>query len=203
MTQSEVGAYILLLCSQWGRGEITLDPERAALVAKGPVSSHVFTKFPGGKNAKLEKVRAALNEYRALQSAKGKASAQARFNRGSTVVQPSGQPDSQPKLNSPTPTPTPTLFLTSEGEADKPPTRPVISKPEIPTAEQWESNRAAVHPNWPSMDAKAAWSFYEGNGWRTGKNPVKKWKACAQTCFLRWQKENPHHQPAARIGKDV
>ncbi len=68
MTQAEVGAYILLLCAQWGRGEIPLDPERAALAAKGPVSHHVFSKFPGGKNARMERVRAGLEAYKAAQS---------------------------------------------------------------------------------------------------------------------------------------
>ncbi len=88
-----------------------------------------------------------------------------------------------------------------EREADKPPTRPTVPKPEIPTSEQWQAHRAAVHPSWPVNDALAAWSFYEGNGWRTGKNPVKKWQACANTCFLRWKRENPTAGQPARIGK--
>jgi hypothetical protein len=88
-----------------------------------------------------------------------------------------------------------------EREADKPPTRSPAAKPEIPSQADWLAHRASAFPSWPVNDALAAWSFYEGNGWRTGRNPVKKWRACAQTCFLRWQKQ---HQPAAepvRIGK--
>jgi uncharacterized protein YdaU (DUF1376 family) len=57
MTQPEVGAYILLLCHQWGRGAIPSDPARAALIAKGEVPAHVMAKFPNGKNERLERVR--------------------------------------------------------------------------------------------------------------------------------------------------
>ena len=110
MTQAEVGAYILLLCSQWGRGEIPPDPDRAALIAKGPVSTHVLAKFPNGQNPRLEAVRIEQDNYRRLQREKGLASgearrkrvtteAQPRFNSGSTTV----QPDGQPKVNPPYP----------------------------------------------------------------------------------------------------
>jgi len=103
MTQAEVGAYILLLCHQWGRGEIPLDAERAALITKGPISPHVLAKFPNGKNARLEKVRQEQAEYREKQRIKGLASAEARRNRGSTTVQPSPQPEGNPPSPSPSP----------------------------------------------------------------------------------------------------
>lgn len=114
MTQAEVGAYILLLCSQWGRGAIPPDPDRAALIAKGPVSTHVLAKFPNGQNPRLEAVRVDQENYRQLQREKGLASGKARrkrgttkdqppFNRGSTAVQPEGQP----KVNPPSPSPPP------------------------------------------------------------------------------------------------
>lgn len=114
MTQSEVGAYILLLCAQWGRGEIPLDPERAALIAKGPVSSHVLAKFPGGKNPRLEKVRANLDAYRSAQADNGKAGAEKRWGRHSDAIAMLSPENSGAKVSpmarnsSPTPTPTPT-----------------------------------------------------------------------------------------------
>ncbi len=108
MSAEEVGAYIRLLCHQWTRGEIpATDPAKLARIAGVTVSSDVLAKFPDGKNCRLESVRIKQDDYRALQSAKGKASAQARFNRGSTVVQPKQSPKGQPKVNSPSPSPSP------------------------------------------------------------------------------------------------
>ena len=114
MTQAEVGAYILLLCSQWGQGAIPPDPDRAALIAKGPVSPHVLAKFPNGQNQRLEAVRVEQDNYRRLQREKGLASGEARRKRVTTTVQPpfnhgstTVQPEGQPKVNPPSPSPPP------------------------------------------------------------------------------------------------
>lgn len=121
MTQPEVGAYILLLCHQWGRGEIPADPARAALIAKGEVPAHVMAKFPNGKNPRLERVREVQEQWREKSSRAGKKSADLR-NQTSTNAQPNSnqtptkpQPTPQPKpnspvssLQSPSPTPSPT-----------------------------------------------------------------------------------------------
>lgn len=32
---------------------------------------------------------------------------------------------------------------------------------------------------WPEKEARKFWSFYESNGWKVGKNPMKKWRAAA------------------------
>ena len=72
MTQPEVGAYILLLCHQWGRGEIPADPARAALIAKGEVPAHVMAKFPNGKNPRLERVREVQDKFRESCALAGK-----------------------------------------------------------------------------------------------------------------------------------
>ena len=132
MTQPEVGAYILLLCHQWGRGEIPADPARAALIAKGEVPAHVMAKFPNGKNPRLERVREIQEQWREKSSLAGKKSADLRnqtstklqpnLNQTSTKLQPNlnqtstkPQPTPQPKpnspvssLQSPSPTPSPT-----------------------------------------------------------------------------------------------
>ena len=76
----EIGAYILLLCFQWGRGAIPDSKPAIDRVAKCDVSPAVMAKFPSGKNPRLESERQKQADYRALQSAKGKSSAQARFN---------------------------------------------------------------------------------------------------------------------------
>lgn len=109
MSNEERGLYITLLCRQWTQGHVTSDEVmRLGSTAAQPSINHVLTKFQPDeagnlKNARLELERSKQSAFRALQSEKGKASAQARFNRGSTAVQPSGAP----KSNSPSPSPSP------------------------------------------------------------------------------------------------
>ena len=92
MTQAEVGAYILLLCRQWATGEIPADYDRLKLIAKGEVSDHVLAKFPNGKNSRMEKVRAGLEEFRKSKSESGKIGADKRWERmaknGTPIVSP-------------------------------------------------------------------------------------------------------------------
>jgi uncharacterized protein YdaU (DUF1376 family) len=107
MTHEERGLYILLLCLQWTQGAITKDDAaRVGSTVVEPSLNRVLTKFPDVgngmlQNKRLESEREKQIAFRERQINAGKASAQARFNRGSTVV----QPDTQPKANSPSPSP--------------------------------------------------------------------------------------------------
>ena len=192
MTQAEVGAYILLLCSQWGRGAIPPDPDRAALIAKGPVSSHVLAKFPNGQNPRLEAVRVEQDNYRQLQREKGLASGEARRKRSLTEVQPpfnhgstTVQPDGQPKLNSPSPSPSPNLLnlRSKESAAFATPVFPsALSTPEFADAwKDWVAYRKergqtlkpttikaqlATMQDWGAVDAVAAIRQSIMNGWQ-------------------------------------
>ena len=56
-----------------------------------------------------------------------------------------------------------------------------------PTLDQWLQEAREKRPDWPRTDAEGAWHHYEANGWRIGKNPVKKWQACILTCYRNWQ----------------
>jgi uncharacterized protein YdaU (DUF1376 family) len=192
MTQAEVGAYILLLCSQWGRGEIPSDPERAALIAKGSVSAHVLAKFPNGKNPRLESVRIDQDNYRQQQREKGFASAEARRNKSATTVQPqfnhgstTVQPDRQPNANPPSPSPSPILLnlRSKESAADATPVFPQgLQTPEFADAwKDWVAYRKergqTLKPttikaqlgkmqDWGATDAVAAIRQSIMNGWQ-------------------------------------
>tara|TARA_R110000868_G_scaffold245626_3_gene502180 strand:+ start:2996 stop:3748 length:753 start_codon:yes stop_codon:yes gene_type:complete len=159
MTQSEVGAYILLLCQQWNRGSIPVETERQQLLAKGKISDHVLSKFPKSedgslKNDRLEKERMKQAEYRDKQREKGLKSAQARaeiakqvFNRGSTVVQPNGQPEVNSPSPSPSPSPKNNNAANAAGEAFKKKAEPTEVPVELQTAgflaawANWETHR--------------------------------------------------------------
>ncbi len=60
--QSDVGAYIRLLCVQWDRGSIPDDSEKLKRLAGGKVSADVLSKFPLSsdgqrQNHRMEEVR--------------------------------------------------------------------------------------------------------------------------------------------------
>jgi uncharacterized protein YdaU (DUF1376 family) len=107
MTQSEVGAYILLLAHQWNHGSIPSDVERQKNLAKGGVPTHVLAKFKpyqnGLRNQWLENARRKQAQYREKQRQNGIASGQARrersLNAGSTS-QPATAPTKTNPLSS-------------------------------------------------------------------------------------------------------
>lgn len=157
MSNEERGLYITLLCRQWTQGHVTPDEvTRLGSTVVQPSINHVLTKFQPDeagnlKNKRLEAERAKQDAFRAKQSQKGKASAQARFNRGSTVVQPSGEPEPNSPSSVSTNTPLPPsqggktkekgpLQLRAEAIFNRRPTTPLT------TAEQraFTKNKAAI-----------------------------------------------------------
>lgn len=116
MTTADVGAYIRLLCHQWNRGSIPVEPEKQQRLAGGSVSVDVIAKFKvcqDGllRNERLEVERKKQSDFRRKQSEKGiksgesrRNSIEQRFNRGSTVVEPRAV---EPDVNSPSPSPSP------------------------------------------------------------------------------------------------
>ena len=111
MTNAEVGLYIRLLCLQAEHGAIPDDVERITAAfgpsckAIWPVVRSKFTIGPADGllvNERMTTVLLARDAFRERQSAKGKASAQARSgltkskpwrNRGSIMVEPLGDRD--------------------------------------------------------------------------------------------------------------
>jgi uncharacterized protein YdaU (DUF1376 family) len=114
MTLEEVGAYILLLTFCWTEGGISQDPKALMRLIRAdektwariwPALAPCFTA-DGEKyvQKRMELVRAAQDEYRGMQSAKGKKSAASRWgvadsvtvrlqpesNRGMIRLQPEG-----------------------------------------------------------------------------------------------------------------
>lgn len=98
MTDSEVGLYMRLLCAQWSRGSLPNDDSELSRFSHGSTTvkqdvDRVRLKFELCSDGRLRNPRLELERCKQIafyeaQSQKGKASAKARFNRGSTVVQP-------------------------------------------------------------------------------------------------------------------
>ena len=106
MTQSEVGAYILLLCHQWSVGKISSEVDRMEIVAKGKISEHVLEKFPRGKNRRLEFERQKQQLFRESRSQNGKLGGRPR-KASEKLVLNSVKPTGKATESSPSPSPSP------------------------------------------------------------------------------------------------
>jgi len=190
MSQEEVGQFIRLLCHQWNRGSIPVETEKQQRLTGGCVSVDVLVKFrlceDGSlRNERLESVRTERGLFLQQQSIKGQQSAEKRrlaaleiqpeLNRTSTEVQPDTQPDGQPESNSPSPSPSPIIKI----QADKPPS----TRFQKPTLEQLNIKADLIGLSTTEVDK--FWNYYESNGWKVGKNPMKSWPAALQNWLSR------------------
>lgn len=58
----------------------------------------------------------------------------------------------------------------------------------MPSLEEWTAEAQLQHPDWPEVEARAAWSHYEAAGWMLSRGkPVQSWQPCIETCYARWQ----------------
>ena len=197
MSQAEVGQFIRLLCHQWNRGSIPVETEKQQRLAGGCVSVEVLAKFEECedgflRNKRLESVRTERGVFLQQQSQKGKLSAEKRrlaalaalagqpdtqpdLNQSSTAAQPDGQPTPQPESNSPSPSPSPK----EKNTADKPP-RVRFQKPTVE-----ELTAEAIKIGLPITEVDKFWNYYESNGWKVGKNPMKSWPATMKSWLSR------------------
>jgi uncharacterized protein YdaU (DUF1376 family) len=190
MSQEDVGSYIRLLCHQWSRGSIPVETEKQQRLAGGSISVDVLLKFPVGddglrRNPRLEEERAKQMQFRQKQREKGLKSAETRkmVNHGSTAVattvqpdgQPNTQPDGQPEGNSPSPSPSTII----KKIADKPPS----VRFQKPTVE--ELTAEAIKIGLPLSEVDKFSNYYESNGWKVGKNPMKSWPSAMKNWLSR------------------
>ena len=88
------------------------------------------------------------------------------------TAQPTTQPTAQPTAHNRT-------------RITKKPEEPIINRTHMkrPTVDEIQSY---ILEKGYSVDAEKFFDYYESNGWKVGKNPMKDWKACVRT----WQKNN-------------
>ena len=109
--------------------------------------------------------------------------------------------EKQKKPTTPTPTPTPTTTTTptttpttnitpysSCPPADKPQTKTKFSKPSVDDIAAYCQERNN------GVDAQRFFDYYEANGWKVGKNPMKDWKAAVRT----WERNEKSGSNAAK-----
>jgi uncharacterized protein YdaU (DUF1376 family) len=173
MTTAEVGAYIRLLCHQWNRGSIPVEPEKQQRLAGGSVSDDVRSKFKRGKdglmrNERMELERQKLDAYREQQRKKGILSGQIRrtvveqrLNNGSIPVEPTLEPEG----NSPV-----SRLQSPIGNNNN----------KAPSLEEVKTHAQFIGQS--PQDAELFWHHFESTGW-IDKNghAVVSWKSKQQT----------------------
>jgi len=189
MTAEEVGGFIRLLCHQWSHGGIPADQDRAARIAGlmgSPCIGYVLAKFPLSdghtlKNVRLEKVREDQQAFKAKQAAAGLSGAKKRWEKWPNDGDPNrvaiATPlaEAWPDDGSPSPTPSPIVKI----QADKPPT----ARFQKPTLEQLNTEATLI--GLPITEVDKFHNYYESNGWKVGKNPMKSWPAALRNWLSR------------------
>jgi uncharacterized protein YdaU (DUF1376 family) len=191
MSQEEVGCYIRLLCHQWNRGSIPVEPDKLQRLAGGSVSDDVLAKFPTWpdgqrRNERLEHERSKQIEFREKQRQKGIASGLARRNqpdlsRGSTVVPTVVQPDHQPETNF-------TFTSTTTSKVDNNNTNAPARRFVPPTRDELDVE--ALKLGLPSTEVDKFVAYYGSNGWKVGKVAMKSWTHALAGWAARWKERS-------------
>ena len=183
MTNEERGAYISLLCLQWSKGFVTeLDIQRICLGMPTHCQGICQSKFQLGddghyRNQRLEVERSKQKE----RSEKQRDIANLRWNKDAKAMPTHYQEDAEayaksvPEVCSPSPSPSPIIKI----QADKPPS----TRFQKPTLEQLNTKAALIGLSTTEVDK--FWNYYESNGWKVGKNPMKSWSAALQNWLSR------------------
>ena len=183
MTNEERGAYISLLCLQWSKGCVTeLDIQRICLGMPTHCQGICQSKFQLGddghyRNQRLEVERSKQKE----RSEKQRDIANLRWNKNAKAMPTHYQEDAEayaesvPEVCFPSPSPSPIIKI----QADKPP-RVRFQKP---TLEQLNTKADLI--GLPTTEVDKFWNYYESNGWKVGKNPMKSWPAALQNWLSR------------------
>ncbi len=170
MNNEQRGLYITMLCIQWNNGGVTKDDfESLSSAMAQPLAKRVLSKFKLAsddlyKNERMEIERVKQSEFRANRSESGKAGAKTRWHsHSSAIAQPMA--NTMAKHSSPSPSPSPN---NTGGVASLP--RPRFQKPSI-----GEIHLAAAKIGISHAESDRFFNYYESNGWRVGRNPMKSW----------------------------
>lgn len=66
-----------------------------------------------------------------------------------------------------------------------------------PTLE--EVKREATVIKLPTFEAEEFFFYYQSNGWKVGKNPMKCWKSALQGWRIRWLKRKMQYTPKSEL----
>lgn len=188
LSAEEVGAYIRLLCFQWGRGKAPVSKEAIDRVAGCAVTAAVVAKFPDGKNPRLESERVKQMEYRAKQAVNG-AKGGRPMKRLGLGLGYSGETQTKAKKSSPSPSPSPVLAEREYLEVEKPLTLPERHFPEANgrmTLQEVKDTASMIGlAEWKAVD----WfNEMEGCGWLDhNRRPIHNGRAVLARVKTKWE----------------
>lgn len=183
-TDEECGQYIRCLCHQWSVGALSED-DLHGMTRVGKISEKVRKKFVLGadgqyRNARLEHERKKQKQFRDNKKQAGKAGANKRWQ---THASANGKTMAEGMANdsSPSPSPSPTVDHKEKKDAPRP-VRPSFSKPS-----REQLNLQAGKVGLPSQEVDKFVNFYESNGWKVGRNPMRSWVHALTNWKVRWE----------------
>jgi len=145
------------------------------------VSREVLAKFPEGKNRRMEAERAKQAEYRDKQAK----NASKRW-----VGNANAYANAMPNGCSPSPSPSPvsvtdSVPVSSKGGVPLEPSAPSAEQKPAPVKRftkptQEEVGLQCAKIGLPDAEGAKFLSYYESNGWRVGRNPMRSWPHALQ-----------------------
>lgn len=195
MSAEDVGAYIRLLCYQWGRGAIPASKAAVDRVAGCDVSSEVLAKFPDGKNHRMERERVKQDEWREKCRKGGQNSAISRNE--PRVVELPHQLNTQVKGNTPLSTlHSPPSVSRFQSPTPSPKEPPAALPREIfpPSIDSIKLQCAKI--GLPDSEGEKFFNFYASKGWMVGRTKMKSWTHALTGWRGRWQETAQAKQSA-------
>lgn len=212
MTNQEIGCYVKLLCYCWREGSIPIDLNRIAKLCGEDGSAMAqlwlaiqpcFSSAIGDPSRlvhpRLEMERKKQEEFRKERSNTGKNGANKRWrnnlgNNGSAMPEPMAEPMAKHGSSS-----------SSSSSSSK--STGVFVKPSVE-----DVRKKCSEISLPETEAAGFIDYYESNGWRVGRNPMKSWEAALRNwkknfiergpnLFKPHEKYNPNSRPGADRNK--
>lgn len=171
MTYEQRGKYITLLCLQHQQGHLS---EKQMLSICGEKDPEIWCKFQQDASDLFFNQRMAAEvEKRQAHRQKQKENALKRWNKSGIC---GGNATAMPLENENENINESDIDNKKEGAGRKPFVKPTLEE----VTQYCQERNKGVNPN--------KWlSYYEANGWKVGKNPMKDWKAAVRT----WEPEKP------------
>jgi uncharacterized protein YdaU (DUF1376 family) len=181
LTRAEHGSYLIAIMAYWKKGSALTEKEFHACCMQEASTLSKFFKIENGLwfHSKIEKELAKSLKVSNNLSIRGKLGADKRWSNNATSIATSNA-QAMPNnmlVDAPSHTqPQPHTQPHKEKGADKPPVsqKTVFKKPSIEEIAAYCAERSN------KADPNSIFDYYESNGWRVGKNPMKDWRSAVR-----------------------
>jgi uncharacterized protein YdaU (DUF1376 family) len=172
LTHAQHGAYLLAIMAYWRKAGPLSDAEARSIMGEQAESlSRFFQITPDGWRSKRSDLELAASQQNSDRNkARTAAATKARIERNVDVTK------NVTFTPSPSPSPSPSPISKSIGRFAS------------PSFEEVKLNGAKI--GLPDAECEKFLAYYESNGWRVGKNPMRSWPAAMINWRGNWQERN-------------